>query len=72
MSRPHPDPRILATRMSAARQATGLTQRRLAARLGVSASTVAMWESGHRTPSVYDLHAYLRVVGARIVLGAPA
>ncbi len=34
-----------------ARAKSGLTQRELAARLGVSQTTVSFWESGEETPS---------------------
>lgn len=33
------------------RDALGMTQEQLAARLGVSQGTVALWESGQRNPS---------------------
>jgi transcriptional regulator with XRE-family HTH domain len=69
MSRPKHDSRRLGARLSKFRVAAGLLQRQVAVLVRVSPSTVAMWESGRRTPTVYDLDAYLRVVGGSITLG---
>lgn len=59
----------LGQQMRAAREAAGLTQKAVARRIFVGASTVRCWEGGRRTPSVIMLDAYLRVVGATLTLG---
>lgn len=59
-------------RMRAARWASGLSQRDVARKLHVSSNTVCHWESGHRSPHVDMVDAYLRAVGASLVLGEDA
>ncbi len=44
--------RILAQAMRAARLERGLTQRELAARIGVSQGTISFWEHGTETPTI--------------------
>lgn len=50
-------------RLADARRAAGLTQEQLAARLGVSQATVAMYEAGMRTPPGPALVAMARILG---------
>ncbi len=52
-----------------ARQRAGLSQRALATRLGVPASTVARWESGEHAPSLDTLQTVVRACGLDLVLG---
>ena len=47
----------------ATRRTLGLSQRGLAERLGVSAKTIASWESEGRVPSLRHLHALLAMQG---------
>lgn len=47
------------------REAAGMTQRELAEKLGVDASTVCYWEKGKNTPSVKTL---MKIAG---ILGVP-
>jgi transcriptional regulator with XRE-family HTH domain len=52
-----------------ARRRAGLTQRELAGRLGVPASTVARWESGAHAPSMEAVWAMARACGLELVVG---
>ena len=45
------------------RRAAGLTQRDLAAQMGVSAMSVSHWESARNEPSARQLRALARVFG---------
>jgi transcriptional regulator with XRE-family HTH domain len=47
------------------RQAKGLTQLRLARRLGVSQQAVALWEDGARKPSLKMLLRLARTLGVK-------
>lgn len=53
-------------RLRARRLARGLSQRRLAARLGRPHSLMSMWEAGLREPCLADLAALSRALGARV------
>lgn len=55
-----------------ARLRAGLTQRDLAARLGLPQSSVARWESGARQPSVDSLRSAVAACGLDIVVGLRA
>lgn len=46
-----------------ARRAADLSQRDLAARLGVSQSTVARWETGQSSPTLYLVEQMLALSG---------
>lgn len=50
------------------RRAADLSQRELAALLGVAQSTVARWETGHISPHVTTLQAMLDLADLRLVL----
>jgi transcriptional regulator with XRE-family HTH domain len=58
--------RPLGRRLRDRRLATGMSQRRLAARLGRPHSLVSMWESGLREPCLADLAGLSRVLGVRV------
>lgn len=53
----------LANRIRTARAAAGLSQRQLAARLGVTASAVAQWEGSLYAPTVANRVDLARVLG---------
>lgn len=55
-----------------ARLRAGLTQRDLAARLGLPQSSVARWESGARQPSVESLQAAIGACGLEVTVGLRA
>lgn len=55
--------RLLGPRIAALRKAAGLNQQTLAARLGVSASAIGMYEQGRREPSAQTLVAMAEVFG---------
>jgi len=55
-----------------ARLRAGLTQRELAARLGLPQSSVARWESGARHPSVESLQSAVGACGLEIAVGLRA
>ena len=48
------------------RRAKNLTQRELGERLNVGQTTVAMWETGDRTPRADKLPELARILGCRI------
>ncbi len=50
-----------------ARRRTGLSQRGLAARLGVSQSTVARWETGETSPDLATVQRLAELAGLRLV-----
>lgn len=50
------------------RQRAGLTQRALAARLGVPSSTIARWEAGEHAPSLDTLQGVVRACGLELTL----
>jgi transcriptional regulator with XRE-family HTH domain len=52
-----------------ARRRAGVSQRALAARLGVPQSTVARWEAGDHEPSVVTLERALSACGLALMLG---
>ncbi|MEU8791971.1 helix-turn-helix domain-containing protein [Streptomyces sp. NPDC048643] len=54
------------------REARALTQAELAARLGVSRSTVRSWETGRTTPRGRKLEAYVRLLGVGTTLSDDA
>lgn len=54
---------MLGPRIAALRKAAGLNQQTLAARLGVSASAIGMYEQGRREPSAQTLVAMAEVFG---------
>ena len=56
----------LGRRMAAAREAAGLSQGYIAARLGVTQPTVSRWESGDRTISIGHLTAYAALCQASL------
>jgi transcriptional regulator with XRE-family HTH domain len=60
----------LAATLLAARKASGLSQKEVARRLFVNATTLTGWESGKRQPHVDMIDAYLKIVGGSITLGA--
>ena len=51
-----------------ARRAADLSQRDLAARVGVSQSTVARWETGQSSPTLYLVEQMLALSGLRLTL----
>ncbi|NND02068.1 MAG: helix-turn-helix transcriptional regulator [Acidimicrobiia bacterium] len=51
-----------------ARKAAGLSQKKLAARLGTSQSVVSRWERGHDEPRLSSLRAIARACGFRLAL----
>lgn len=53
-------------RIAQLRKSKGLSQAKLAKALGLSASTIAMYEQGRREPSVSILVALVNVLGATI------
>ncbi|MBA3764565.1 MAG: helix-turn-helix transcriptional regulator [Actinobacteria bacterium] len=55
--------------MPTARELTGLSQRRLAARLGTSQPTIATIESGNRTPTIRTLMRIAGATGFELVIG---
>ncbi|MGW5702509.1 helix-turn-helix domain-containing protein [Amycolatopsis japonica] len=55
-----------------ARQSAGLTQERLAERLGVDSSTVQAWESGRRPLSAMPAGEFVRLCARLSRLGAPS
>ncbi|HYB22738.1 MAG TPA: helix-turn-helix transcriptional regulator [Solirubrobacteraceae bacterium] len=61
--------RLGANLVAIARQRAGLSQRALAARLGVPPSTVARWEAGEHSPSLDSLQSVVRACGLDLVLG---
>jgi transcriptional regulator with XRE-family HTH domain len=60
---------LSANLVAMARQRAGFSQRALAVRLGVPASTVARWESGEHAPSLDTLQRVVRACGLDLVLG---
>jgi len=54
--------------LRAARKGAGLTQRQLAARLGVSQQAITGWETGERHPSGEDTFRFLRACGVKTTL----
>lgn len=48
------------------RESAGLTQRMLSEKMGVSRTTVAMWESGAASPSTEKLPKLARILGCTI------
>jgi transcriptional regulator with XRE-family HTH domain len=55
----------IATELLRARLRSGLSQARLAARMGTSQSTIARLESGHTLPSIKTLLRYAEATGSR-------
>lgn len=53
--------RLLGPRIAALRKEAGLNQQELAARLGVSASAIGMYEQGRREPSAQTLIAMAEI-----------
>ncbi|HEY7952043.1 MAG TPA: helix-turn-helix transcriptional regulator [Solirubrobacteraceae bacterium] len=60
---------LSANLVAIARQRAGISQRALAARLGVPPSTVARWESAEHSPSLDTLRAVVRACGLDFVIG---
>jgi hypothetical protein len=56
-------PAVAATLLLTARERSGLTQRGLADRLGVSQPTIAAYESGRRQPTLHTLMRMLAAAG---------
>jgi len=58
-------------RIRRARRRRGLTQAQLADRLGISASQITVWETGHRRPSLKSFHRIARAldVDVAVLLG---
>lgn len=50
-------------RIKAARQAVGLTQEELGKRLGISGSSIAQYEMGHRKPKIETLNRIAAALG---------
>jgi transcriptional regulator with XRE-family HTH domain len=48
---PHPEPATLGERIAAKRRLLGLSRKRTARQLSVDEATLALWESGHSTPT---------------------
>jgi transcriptional regulator with XRE-family HTH domain len=59
----------LALVLARLREARGMTQRQLAARLGVTQSVVARYEKAGRTPTVAVLWRYAQVLQTNFILG---
>lgn len=53
-------------RVQQLRESLGLSQQEFAARIGVSRSTYASWESGHRSPELAHLEAIADYGGASV------
>lgn len=52
---PLPEPRTVAERLVQTRKNLGLSQKKMAGRIGVDPSTLARWERGERQPTGVDL-----------------
>lgn len=52
--------------LAAAIRKSGLTQRQIAARLGVQQATISNWIRGERTPNVESIQKLARVLGMSI------
>ena len=48
---PPPDSKLISTQLVLKRKALGLSQKKMARRLGVDLGTLSRWERGERTPS---------------------
>lgn len=57
---------MVSLRIKALRKTTGITQIQLASALSVSKGTVAMWESGARTPKAADVYKMARLFCCRM------
>jgi len=53
----------LSEKLKAARISNKLTQKTLAARLGVSRATLCLWESGKSVPAILYLREYQKIFG---------
>lgn len=53
-------------RLKQLREASGLSQRALAQRLGVASNAVARWERGEHAPSVYGALRVSRALGVPV------
>lgn len=62
----NPDP-IVAELVELRRRA-GVTQDRLAGRIGCSRRALSCWENGRATPGVDDAEAYAQALGHRLAL----
>lgn len=56
----------LAARIKAAREAKGLTQKQLAAMVGVSTATASLWEEGRRGISAFHALMVSRLLGVEV------
>ena len=61
----------LAAAIKAAREAKGLTQKQLAALVGVSTATASLWEEGRRGISTFHALMVSRVLGVEITMESP-
>ena len=55
---------VFGSRLKALRQERGLSQKQVAAELGVNVSTYANWEQGRREPSIEDIFRIVEFCGA--------
>jgi len=62
---PLPHPTSLSERLAAARRGHGLSQRKMAAKLGVDPATLMGWEAGRHQPSGKSLELIARVFQVR-------
>ena len=53
-------------RIKQLREASGMSQRELGERIGISGPAVAMWESGENRPSLTNLEKLADVLGVSI------
>jgi ribosome-binding protein aMBF1 (putative translation factor) len=51
----------------ARRRALGVSQRELSSRMKISQSMISEWELGRCQPTLYNLDAYVRALGGRLV-----
>jgi predicted nucleotidyltransferase/DNA-binding XRE family transcriptional regulator len=63
--------RTAALQLRHARETAGLTQREFARRAGVTQTTVSMYETGQRDPSVSTFERMLAVTGSRLEVISP-
>ncbi len=48
------------------RKSSGMTQKELAIKLGVTRTTIAMWETGKSKPRTNDLYSIANILGVSV------